>query len=259
MKQTLASVYDPKIVCVYNSSKFELLPLEIKLSGGKLLPQSDLRGGGVFLEDMSCRRYNKKKCNEQKEYHSYKIGTCKVGTLNQGEKLENLKTEMQKNEVSVLGVSEVRCKGQGEIRSGDFTVYYSGNERAEGGVAIVVHKSVVRSVVKKIVCSDRITALKLKAGPVIIPIMHVYMPTSEYEDDEVEKLYDTIEEILQEVGKRDSTSYWGNWNGVVGDESYRNITGSHGLGRWNHRGQMLIDFCERNKPIVTNTWFKKPK
>ena len=53
---------------------------------------------------------------------------------------------MQKNEVSVLGVSEVRWKGQGEIRSGDYTVYYSGGERAERGVAIVVHKSVVRSV-----------------------------------------------------------------------------------------------------------------
>jgi len=65
--------------------------------------------------------------------------------------------------VSVLGVSEVRWKGQGEIRSGDYTVYYSGGERAEKGVAIVVHKSVVRSVVKKIVYNDRIIAIKLQA------------------------------------------------------------------------------------------------
>jgi len=55
---------------------------------------------------------------------------------------------MQKNAVSILGVSEVRWKGQGEIRSGDYTVYYSGGERAEKGVAVVVPKSVVRSVVK---------------------------------------------------------------------------------------------------------------
>jgi hypothetical protein len=57
-------------------------------------------------------------------------------TLNQGGKSENLRTEMQKNDVSDLGVSEVRWKGQGEIRSGDYTVYYSGGERAERGVAI---------------------------------------------------------------------------------------------------------------------------
>jgi len=55
--------------------------------------------------------------------------------LNQGGKLENLKKEMQKNEVSVLGVSEVRMKGKGEIRSGDYTVYYSGGEQAEKGGA----------------------------------------------------------------------------------------------------------------------------
>ena len=49
------------------------------------------------------------------------------------------------------------------------------------------------------------------------------------------------------------------WNSVVGEESHKNILGSHGLGRRNHRGQMIIDFCERNGLIVTNTWFKKPK
>ena len=87
--------------------------------------------------------------------------------------MENLKKEMQKNAVSVLGVSEVRWKGQGEIRSGDYTVYYSGGECAEKGVAIVVHKSVVRSVVKKIVYNDRIIAIKLQAEPVNILMIQV--------------------------------------------------------------------------------------
>ena len=131
-------------------------------------------------------------CKEQKEHHSYKIGTWNVRTLKQGGKLENLKTEMQKNKVFVLGVrevrwtgqgeirsgdytvktemqknkvfvlgvSEVRWTGQGEIRSGDYTVYYTGGECAERGVAVVEHKSIVRSVVKKIVCNDRIIAIK---------------------------------------------------------------------------------------------------
>jgi len=108
----------------------------------------------VFLEEISCKRYDKKECKDKKEHHSYKIGTWNLRTLNQGGKLENLKMEMQKNEVSVLGVSEVRWKGQGEIRSGDYIVCYSGGERAERGVAIVVQKSIVRSVVKKIVMTE---------------------------------------------------------------------------------------------------------
>ena len=34
----------------------EMLPLETKRSGGKLLLHSDLRGGGVFLEEVSRNR-----------------------------------------------------------------------------------------------------------------------------------------------------------------------------------------------------------
>jgi exonuclease III len=85
-------------------------------------------------------------------------------------------------EVSVLGVSEVRGKRQGEIR-GNYTVYYSVGEWAEKGVAIVVHKSIVRSVVKKTVYNDRIIAIKLRAELISILMMQVYMPTSEHEDD----------------------------------------------------------------------------
>ena len=69
----------------------------------------------------------------------------------------------------------------------------------------MVHKSILRSVAKKIVYNDRIIAINLKAEQVNIVIMQVYMPTSEYED-EVEKLYDTTEEILEEDGKGDTNS-----------------------------------------------------
>jgi len=59
-------------------------------------------------------------------------------------------------------------------------------------------------------------------------------------------LYGVIEEILEVDGKGNkNTIIMGDWNSVVGDETYRNV-GPHGLGSKNHRGQMLIKFCERN-------------
>jgi hypothetical protein len=45
-------------------------------------------------------------------------------------------------------------------------MHYSGGEKSERGVAIVVHKSIVGSVVKKIVCNDKLIAVKLNAEPV---------------------------------------------------------------------------------------------
>jgi len=66
----------------------------------------------VFLGEISSnRRYSKKDYKEKKkEQHSYKIGTWNVRTLNQGGKLENLKMEMQKNEVSV------KCSGKDKVK-----------------------------------------------------------------------------------------------------------------------------------------------
>jgi hypothetical protein len=90
----------------------------------------------VFLEETPISTHYRK---TGKDPHKYRIGTRNVRTLNQGGKLENLNKEMEKNGVSVMGVSEVRWKGQGEIRSGDYTTYYSGGEKSERGMAIVVH------------------------------------------------------------------------------------------------------------------------
>jgi len=56
-------------------------------------------------------------------------------------------------------------------------------------------------------------------------------------------LYGIIEEILEEDGKGKNTTIMGDWNNVVGDESYRNIAGPHGLGRKNCRGQMKWSRC----------------
>jgi exonuclease III len=84
------------------------------------------------------------------------------------------------------------------------------------------------------------------------------MPMSDYED-EVEELYDRIEDILEEDGKGDTnTIIMGDWNSAVSDKSNSNIYGPYGLGNRNKRGQMLIDFWERTGLVITKTWFKKP-
>jgi hypothetical protein len=45
------------------------------------------------------------------------------------------------------------------------------------------------------------------------------MPTSDYEDEEVEELYNIIEDILEEDGKGDTnTIIMAEWHSVVGDK-----------------------------------------
>lgn len=78
----------------------------------------------MFLKETPRKKIYSKKDYKQKqnEHHSYENRTWNVRTLNQGGKLENLQQEIQKNTVSVLGVSEVRRQEQSEMRSDDYTV-----------------------------------------------------------------------------------------------------------------------------------------
>ena len=94
-------------------------------------------------------------------------------------------------------------------------MYYSGSEWVEKVVAIVVHKTITRSVVKKNVYSDRIIAIKLQTEPVNILMLQVYMATSECEYEEVKEMNDIIEEILEVNGKFDTNTIIMGDSGIV--------------------------------------------
>jgi hypothetical protein len=59
-------------------------------------------------------------------------------------------------------------------------VYYSITERAVKGAAVVVIRSILKSVVKEVVYNYRNIAIKLQAEQRNISMMRVYMLTSEH-------------------------------------------------------------------------------
>ena len=64
-------------------------------------------------------------CKEQ-----YCIGTWNSRSKNQG-KLEVVKQEMERVNVDILGISELKWNGMGEFNSNDHYVYYCGQESLE--------------------------------------------------------------------------------------------------------------------------------
>ena len=51
----------------------------------------------------------------------------------------------------------------------------------------------------------------------------------------------------------------GDWNAKIRDIAVNGISVTHGLGDINEAGERMIEFCEANQLIVTNTWYKQPK
>ena len=88
-------------------------------------------------------------------------------------------------------------------------------------------------------------------------MIEVYMPTSDHDDEGVDVIYDEIEKLLEEEKGNICTVVMGDWNAVVGAGRDEKTVGLHGLGNQNRRGVKLIEFCNRKKLVVCNTWFQQ--
>ena len=71
-----------------------------------------------LVVDMTGDRSKVQCCKEQ-----YCIGTWNVRSMNQG-KLEVVKQEMERVNVNILGISELKWTGMGEFNSHDHYIYY---------------------------------------------------------------------------------------------------------------------------------------
>ena len=174
-------------------------------------------------------------------------------------KLENVKKEMKRNGLNVLGMSEVRWKECGDFESKGYRVVYSGGMVKERGVAIVLDYETAKRVVEVEQYSDRVLMVKLQTEPVDIVLEQVYMPTSDHDDEEIETMYEQLDDI---IGKQKGTEYMvimGDLNAVEGEGRGEIAVGKFGLGKRNARGERLVEFCKTNKLMITNTWFEQEK
>ena len=59
------------------------------------------------------------------------------------DRLNTVKQEMARVNTDILGITELKCTGMGEINSDDHYIYYCGQESFTGnGVALIVNKRV---------------------------------------------------------------------------------------------------------------------
>ena len=62
-------------------------------------------------------------------------------SMNQG-KLEIVKQEMERVNIDILGISELKRTGMGKLNSDDHYICYHGQESLRSGVAIIANKRV---------------------------------------------------------------------------------------------------------------------
>ena len=106
--------------------------------------------------------------------------------MNQG-RLEVVKQEMAGVSIDILGISELRWTGMGELYSEEHYIYYCGQESLRrNGVAIIVNKRVQNAVLGCNLKISRMISVHCQDKPFNIMVTQVYVPTSNSEEAEVE-------------------------------------------------------------------------
>ncbi|GFS04235.1 endonuclease-reverse transcriptase [Elysia marginata] len=109
--------------------------------------------------------------------------------------------------------------------------------------------------------SERIISCQIKLKGESLKVIQVYSPTSEYEDTEIEALYEDLAKAMEMKG-RGNIIIMGDFNAKIGTkkkEEDLEWIGCHGIGERNERSQRLLDFAAENKLYITNTFYQKPK
>ena len=187
-----------------------------------------------------------------------KIATWNVRTLYQCGKLENIKKEMYRLVINILGICEVRWTGAGKIFSGRYTVIYSGGQKHENGAGFILDEEHARSLKGFWKLSDRVYMVKLDAKSLDINIIEVYAPTSASNDEELDKFYSEFETAMKQCKSADNTVIQWDFNAKVGKSSKDENVGAYGLGQRNERGNRLIEWAKEHGMIIGNTIFCQP-
>ena len=148
----------------------------------------------------------------------------------------------------------------GEFNSDDHYIYYCGQVSfRRNAEAIIVNKRIQIAVLGCSLKNDRMISVCFQGKPFKITVIQIYALTSNAEEAEVEQLYEDLQDLLELIPPKDILFIIGDWNAKVGSQETPGVTDKFSLGVQNEAGQRLIEFCQKNALVITNTLFQQHK
>ena len=173
-----------------------------------------------------------------------KIGTWNVRSMQSG-KMNIIQREMKRLEISIMGLSETRWKGQGHFNWNGYKIIMSGQaEKGRNGVAVMCDRASANAMMGYDTVSDRILSVRFRGRKVNITIIQVYAPTSTASEEEQDNFFIKLQSTIDRTPKGDVTMVIGDFNAKVGHHKGGDgdTIGRHGLGKQNEAGERLVEF-----------------
>ena len=152
--------------------------------------------------------------------------------MNQG-KFDMVKKNMARVNINILGISELKWMGMGNLNSNsdDHYIYYCGQESLRrNGVTIIVNQRVRNAILGCNLKNDRMISVRFQVKPFNITVIQVYATNSNAEEAEAERFYEDLQDLLELTPEEDVIFIIGDWNAKVGSQETPGVTGKFGLG-----------------------------
>ena len=91
----------------------------------------------------------------------------------------------------------------GKFNSDDHYIYYSGQESLRRNeVVLIVNKRVWNAVLECNLKNNRMISVCFQGKPFNITVIQAYVPTTNAEEDEVERFYEDLQDLLELQAKK---------------------------------------------------------
>ncbi|KAK1804337.1 hypothetical protein P4O66_020352 [Electrophorus voltai] len=106
--------------------------------------------------------------------------------------------------------------------------------------------------------SDRIMSICIRRK-LNVTIIQVYALTAEASEQKIEDFYAQVQSALDRTSRKDIIYIVGDLNAKVRKGEEAGVVSRHSLGERNDVKGCLVQFCQKNKFRITNTFFTQPK
>ena len=171
--------------------------------------------------------------------------------------------ELDRYNVDIATLSETRLADDGQIQeiASGYTIFRKGRpsrERREAGVGFAIRSNIaskLHELPRGI--NDRLMTLRLHLhGNRHATIISAYAPALVSDEEEKQRFYDNLRDVLQAVPKGDKIVSTGDFNPRVGkDWQTWDSLERHGVGSMNGNGQLLLQLCTEFNLFISSTHF----
>ena len=190
------------------------------------------------------------------------IGTWNLRSLNRPGAREELQTVLEKYEMDIVALQEVRWPGNGATDLSGGRLYYSGRKdgRHEQGVGFYVRSNLIENVIEFDPITNRLARLRVRSAWLKISMVVVHAPIEDSTADVQDAWYDELNEVMAKIPRHDLLLVLGDWNAKIGKgndvAAFRDSAGNHSLhDTCSDNGLRLLSWATQHGLVVGGTIF----